>query len=89
MMMLTSTRDARPEAFHRDSGRTFVAGFFRANPPKAVRASRWVAVIYVVVALATPLLLYAGPETMSPAAPVIADKALDGQLAGELHWPHP
>jgi len=43
-------------------------------------AWRWVAFIYVVIALAAPLIMYVGPDVMSPAAPVIADGALDGDL---------
>ena len=42
-------------------------------------SSRWVVLIYLIVALGAPLLVYAGPELM-PAAPLIADKALDGQF---------
>jgi len=34
-------------------------------------------------------IILVGPEVMPPAAPAIADKALDGKLARELHWPHP
>ena len=45
------------------------------------RVSRWAVVIYVVVALATPLLLYAGPDVLSPTAPAIAEAALDGHLS--------
>ena len=40
--------------------------------------------LYVVIALAAPLLMYVGPDVMSPAAPVIADGALDGDLALHL-----
>jgi hypothetical protein len=42
-------------------------------------SSRWVVLIYLIIALGAPLLAYAGPELM-PAAPLIADKALDGQF---------
>ena len=45
------------------------------------RVSRWAVVIYVVVALATPLLLYAGPDVLSPTAPAIAEAARDGKLS--------
>jgi len=48
-----------------------------------------VAAVYFAVALATPLLILVGPELMPPPARAIADKALDGKLARELHWPHP
>lgn len=88
-MTISSTRGARPDDLRHPFGTTLVAGFFRAYASKATRGSRWVAIIYVVVALATPLLMVAGPEVMPPAAPVIADKALDGALAAQLHWPRP
>ena len=52
------------------------------------RTGRWVALIYVIVALGAPLLLYAGPDSMSPAAPLIADKALDGELTMRIHAFH-
>ncbi len=45
------------------------------------RGARWVVVALVAVALATPLLLYSGPDLMYPAAPVIADEALEGHLS--------
>ena len=45
------------------------------------RGARWVVVALVAVALATPLLLYNGPDLMYPAAPVIADEALEGHLS--------
>jgi hypothetical protein len=47
-------------------------------------AWRWVTLLYVVVALAAPLIMYAGPDVLSPAAPVIADDALDGALSLHL-----
>jgi hypothetical protein len=47
-----------------------------------------VSLIYVAVALATPLLIYAGPDVMSPAATVIAGKALDGDIPIHLRG-HP
>jgi len=47
-------------------------------------AWRWVAFIYVVIALAAPLIMYVGPDVMSPAASVIADGALDGDLPRHL-----
>ena len=49
--------------------------------PAARRGARWVVVALVAVALATPLLLYSGPDVMYPAAPVIADEALEGHLS--------
>ena len=42
----------------------------------------------MIVALGAPLLLYAGPDSMSPAAPLIADKALDGELTMRIHAFH-
>jgi hypothetical protein len=45
------------------------------------RAARWVVAALIAVALATPLLIYSGPDVMYPAAPVIADEALEGHLS--------
>jgi hypothetical protein len=91
-MKLTSTRDARPNDLHHEYRRTVVAGYFSAHP-RRWSASRLVgplvAAVYFAVALATPLLILVGPELMPPPARAIADKALDGKLARELHWPHP
>src|SRR5581483_12149946 len=36
------------------------------------RITRWAWVVYVVMALATPLVMYSGPDVMSPSATVIA-----------------
>lgn len=44
------------------------------------RVSRWVSILYLVTALAAPLLLYFGPDVLSPAAPAIANAALDGRF---------
>ena len=92
-MKLASTRDARPNDLHHEFRRTVVAGFFRTQPRSRWSASRlvWrlVAAVYFAVALAAPVLILAGPEVMPPPARAIADKALDGKLARELHWPHP
>ena len=44
------------------------------------RVSRWMSILYVVTALATPALLYFGPDVLSPAVPAIANAALDGRL---------
>jgi hypothetical protein len=49
--------------------------------PATRRGARWVVVALVTVLLATPLLLYKGPDVMYPAAPVIADEALEGHLS--------
>jgi hypothetical protein len=45
------------------------------------RGARWVVVALIAVALATPLLIYSGFDVMYPAAPVIADEALEGHLS--------
>ena len=99
-MKLASTRDVRPNDLHDDFRRTVVAGFFRAHSTNLRThgrrsgstsrfVSRLVAAVYFAVALAAPALILVGPDVMPPSAPAIADKALDGQLARELHWPHP
>jgi hypothetical protein len=59
-----------------------------SNPRASFRTGRWVTLIYVVVALGAPLLVYAGPDVMSPTAPLIADKALDGELTMRIHAFH-
>jgi hypothetical protein len=84
-MTISSTRGAPSDDVHRASIMTVVAGIFRSRPDAPSRLSRWVVVIYIVAALAAPLLMYAGPEVMSPAAPMIADKALDGEFSVRLH----
>ena len=82
-MTITSTRDERshitPPAVY-----TGVAGFFTFCHAKE-RASRWIAALYFVIAIATPFLLYAGPDVLSPAVPAIADHAVDGSFALSLH----
>jgi hypothetical protein len=99
-MKLASTRDARPNDLNHEFRKTVVAGFFRAHRTTLEAAARktWsasgfvarlVAAVYLAVALAAPAIILVGPEVMPPAAPAIADKALDGKLARELHWPHP
>ena len=49
------------------------------------RVSRWVSILYFVVALAAPLLLYFGPDVLSPTAPAIANAALDGRFTVHRH----
>lgn len=44
------------------------------------RLSRWMSILYVATALATPLFLYFGPDVLSPTAPAIANAALDGHF---------
>lgn len=45
------------------------------------RVSRFVSILYLCTALAAPLLLYYGPDVLSPTAPAIANAALDGRFA--------
>ena len=83
-MTISSDRDERFKSLHPNFGRTSVADLFRGaarRPANRRPASAWVAIVYVVVALATPLLVYAGPSVISPAACVIAEAALDGHFA--------
>ena len=82
-MTITSTRDERLHITP-PAGYTGVAGFFAFRHAKE-RASRWIAALYFVIALATPFLLYAGPEVLSPAVPAIADHAVDGSFALPFH----
>jgi hypothetical protein len=86
-MTITSTRGERLHDLHPPVGQTGVAGFFDCRPA-GERASRWVAAIYFIIALATPFLLYAGPEVLSPAAPAIADHAVDGTFVYPPHVAH-
>ena len=52
---------------------------------QSTRVSRWTSVLYLMTALATPLLLYFGPDVLSPAAPAIANAALDGRFSVHRH----
>ena len=79
-MTLTSTRDERATDFHPPVETTGVAGFFVCNAASG-RGYRLAAAVYFVIALATPFLLYAGPDVLSPAAPAIADHAADGTFS--------
>ena len=85
-MTITSTRDERlhitPPALY-----TGVAGFFNFRLAKE-RATRWIVALYFIIALATPFLVYAGPDVLSPAVPAIADHAVDGSFALSLHTAH-
>jgi hypothetical protein len=54
-------------------------GYPSAEPSK--RVTRWATILYLAMALATPLLVYAGPSVMSPMEPMIADAAIDGQFS--------
>ena len=86
-MTITSTRGERLQDLHPGIEQALAAGFFAKSVRD--RASCWVAAIYFVIALATPFLLYAGPEVLSPAAPAIAARAVDGSFAlPTLHAAH-
>lgn len=50
-----------------------------------MHVSRWMSVLYFVTALAAPVLVYFGPDVLSPAAPAIANAALDGRFAFDAH----
>jgi hypothetical protein len=56
------------------------ADYSRAEEQSA-RVSRWTSVLYLMTALATPLLLYFGPDVLSPTAAAIANAALDGRFS--------
>jgi hypothetical protein len=45
------------------------------------RLSRVTSALYLIVALAAPLVVYFGPDVLSPAAPAIATAAADGRLS--------
>jgi hypothetical protein len=47
---------------------------------QSMRVSRWTSLLYLVVALAAPVLVYSGPDVLSPSAEVIADAALVGHF---------
>ncbi len=91
---LTSARDARSQAPEKDGDGTSAAGFFTRHAAllrgglvrhrSRSSAWRWVAFVYFVVALAAPVLVYSGPDVLSPVAPVIAGEALDGDLPAHL-----
>ncbi|HEX6138760.1 MAG TPA: hypothetical protein VF059_13990 [Casimicrobiaceae bacterium] len=55
---------------------------------QANRVSKWIAAVYVAVALATPVLVYSGPDVMTPTAPAIAEAALDGHLTMNAYLIH-
>jgi hypothetical protein len=56
------------------------AGHSASDEPSK-RVTRWASILYFAMALATPLLVYAGPSVMSPMEPMIADAAIDGQFS--------
>ena len=45
------------------------------------RLSRLSLALYLIVAVAAPLVVYCGPDVLSPAAPVIATAAADGRFS--------
>ena len=47
--------------------------------------SKWTSIVYLAIALATPVLVYSGPDVMSPATPAFAAAAIDGQLSLHRH----
>jgi hypothetical protein len=47
---------------------------------ESTRISRFTSILYLVVALAAPVLVYSGPDVLSPSAPAIADAALAGRF---------
>ena len=49
------------------------------------RVSRWTSVLYLMIALATPVLLYFGPDVLSPTVPAFANAALDGRFTVYRH----
>jgi hypothetical protein len=60
------------------------ADYSRAEEQSS-RISRWTSVLYVMIALATPVLLYFGPDVLAPTVPAIANAALDGRLTVYRH----
>ena len=50
-----------------------------------MHASRWMSILYFVTLLGAPVLLYVGPDVLSPAAPAIANAALDGRFTFDAH----
>src|SRR5689334_2412848 len=71
-LTLTSARDARLHAPEKDRNGTYAAGFFTRIPAllrnrffqHRTRSAAWrfVAFVYVIVALAAPVLVYSGPD---------------------------
>lgn len=52
---------------------------------ESTRISRFTSILYLVVALAAPVLVYSGPDVLSPSAPAIADAALAGRFTVHRH----
>ena len=93
-LTLTSARDARSQAPEKDRDGTSAAGIFSRHPAllrsrffqhrSRSTGWRWVAFVYLVVALAAPVLVYSGPDVLSPVASIIAGEAIDGDLPAHL-----
>lgn len=47
---------------------------------RSTRVSKWTSILYLAIALAAPVLVYSGPDVMSPATPAFANAAIDGHL---------
>lgn len=62
------------------SGERPESGYSHAEE-QSMRVSKWTSIVYLVIVLATPVLVYSGPDVMSPATPAIADAAIDGHLS--------
>lgn len=71
----------RVSAPAQDSGAAYPASGHSNAEADSARVSRWTSIVYLIVGLAAPAILYLGPNVMSPAAPVIANQALDGHFA--------
>ena len=54
---------------------------------RSTRVSKWTSILYLAIALATPVLVYSGPDVMSPATPAFANAAIDGHLTLHRHAP--
>jgi hypothetical protein len=73
-----------PSAPASTSVNTPEADYSRAEEQSS-RISRWTSVLYVMIALATPVLLYFGPDVLAPTVPAIANAALDGRFTAYRH----
>ena len=74
MASQTTDKSNSPRVEARESG-------YSHAEEDSTRMSRWASILYLFFALAAPVLVYFGPDVMSPAAPVIANQALDGHLS--------
>ena len=55
----------------------------------STRVAKWTSILYLAIALATPVLVYSGPDVMSPATTALANAAIDGHLTLRRHAPCP